>query len=193
MPLFVKAKSFLRNLFRSNHVEIDLDHEVHSHLAMLVDENIRAGMSPQQAQRAAHIELGGLQQLKEQVRDQRIGNWLHSVICDCRYGFRQLRNNPGFTAVAVLTLALGIGANTAIFSVVNAVLFRSLPVPDPQRVVVLHDQFPRWNLPRTKVSPLQFLELSKRTDLFESSGALKPINLNLTGRDQALRLQVMEA
>jgi hypothetical protein len=87
-----------------------------------------------------------------------------------RYSIRVLGKNPGFTTVVVLTLALGIGANSAIFSVVNAVLFHPLPIREPLRVVVLHDQFPSWNMPRTKVSPLQFLELSRRTDLFESTG-----------------------
>jgi predicted permease len=110
-----------------------------------------------------------------------------------RYTIRVLGKNLGFTVVVILTLALGIGANTAIYSVVNAVLFQPLPIREPSRVIVLHDRFPSWNMPRTKVSPLQFLEFSRRTDLFESSGALKPVNLNLTGRDQAVRLQVMEA
>ena len=84
MPLFVKARSFLRNLLSSGRMEADLDLEVHSHLEMLTDENIRAGMSPQEAQRAARIELGGIEQVKEQVREERIGNWLRSMISDCR-------------------------------------------------------------------------------------------------------------
>src|SRR6266566_8696303 len=96
MPVFVKARRFLRNLFSSRRVELDLDQEVHAHLEMLTDENIRAGMPPEEAQRAARIELGGIEQVKEQVREERIGNWLHSVIFDCRYGVRQLRKNPGF-------------------------------------------------------------------------------------------------
>jgi putative ABC transport system permease protein len=90
-----------------------------------------------------------------------------------RYAIRVLGKNPGFTAVVILTLALGIGANTAIYSVVNAVLFHPLPIREPRRVVVLHDQFLGWNMPRTKVSPLQFLEFSRRTELFESSGAIR--------------------
>lgn len=98
------------------HVEVDLDQEVHSHLEMLIEETIRAGMQPRDAQRAARIELGGIELVKDKVREERIGNWLHSVISDCRYGVRQLRTNPGFTIVAVLTLAFSIDADTAIYN-----------------------------------------------------------------------------
>ena len=137
MPVLAKARSFLRNLFLSRRVEVDLDREVHSHLELLIAENIRAGMPPTEAQRGARIELGGIEQVKEQVREERMGDWLHSVISDCRYGIRQLHKNPGFTVVATLTLALGVGANTTIFSMVNALVLRPLPVPDPQQIVVL--------------------------------------------------------
>ena len=139
MPLFLKARSFLRNLFLSRRVEVDLDEEVHAHLEMLIAENIRAGMSPNEAQRAARIELGGIEQVKEQVREKRPGNWLHSVISDCRYGIRQLRRNPGATAVMVFTLALAIGATTAIFSVVHGVLLRRLPYPDANRIMAIFE------------------------------------------------------
>jgi putative ABC transport system permease protein len=135
MPLFVKLQRFARNFFASGQVESDLDQEVRSHLEMLTAENLRAGMLPDEAQRAARIELGGIEQVKEQVREQRIGNWLHSVLSDCRFSLRQLRKSPVFTAVAVLTLALGIGATTAIFSVVYGVLIRPLAVPEAQQVV----------------------------------------------------------
>jgi hypothetical protein len=137
VPLLVKVRSVLRNLFSSQHVETDLDQEVQSHLEMLTEENTRAGMSPKEAHRAARIELGGIEQLKEQVREERIGNWLHSVIADCQYGVRQLRKNPGFTAVAILTVALGVGANTAIFSIVNWVLIRPLAVANPEQLTYL--------------------------------------------------------
>jgi predicted permease len=139
MPVLVKVRSFLRNLFSFRGVEGNLDQEIHSHLEMLTEENIHTGMPPEEAQRAARIELGGIEQVKEQVREAQLGNWLHSVFSDCRYGLRQLRKNPGFTAVAVLTLALGIGATTAIFSVVYGVLLRPLPYPDPNRIMALFE------------------------------------------------------
>ena len=139
MPLFVKARSFLRNLFSTRRMEVDLDEEVRSHLAMLTEENIRAGMSAAEAQRAARIELGGIEQVKEEVREERIGNWVQSVVADCRYGLRILRKNPGFTAVVILTLALGIGATTAIFSVVYGVLLRPLPYRDPNRIMAVFE------------------------------------------------------
>jgi len=139
MPLFVKVQSFLRNLFSVRSVESDLNQELHAHLELLIEENIRAGMSPQEAQRAARIEIGGIEQVKEQVRDERIGNWLQSVLSDCRYALRQFRKNPGFTVVAVLTLALAIGATTAIFSVVYGVLLRPLPYTHPDRIMAVFE------------------------------------------------------
>jgi predicted permease len=139
MPLFVKVRSFLRNLFLSPRVEVDLDEEVQSHLEMMIEENIRVGMSQKEAQRAARIELGGIEQVKEQVREKRIGHWLRSVLSDCRYGLRQLRKNPGATAVMVFTLALAIGATTAIFSVVYGVLLRPLPYTDANRIMAIFE------------------------------------------------------
>ena len=139
MPLFVKARRFLRNLFSSRRVDIDLDQEVHAHLEMLTEENIRAGMPPEEAQRAARIELGGIEQVKEQVREERLGNWLHSVLSDCRHGLRQLAKSPGATAVMIFTLALAIGATTAIFSVVYGVLLRPLPYTDANRIMAVFE------------------------------------------------------
>ena len=108
------------------------------------------------------------------------------------YAARLLRKSPKFTATALLTLALGIGANAAIFSVVSGVLVRRLPIRDPQNVVVLHDQFPTLNVPRTTVSVLQFRDFSQRTDLFQSAAVLKRTDPTLIGQGQALRLQGME-
>lgn len=99
---------FFPNLFFLGRRDSDLDQEIRSHLEMLIEENIRAGIPPKEAQHAARIELGGSEQVKEQVREVRMGNWLYSVVFDCRYGARQLRKNPGFAAIAMVTLATAI-------------------------------------------------------------------------------------
>src|SRR5271163_1307208 len=139
MPLLVKAQSFLRNLFLARRVDADLDREVNAHLEMLIEEKLRAGMPAAEAQRAARIELGGVEQVKEEVREKRLGNWFHSVLSDCRYGLRQLRKNPGATTVMIFTLALAIGSSTAIFSVVYGVLLRPLPYRDANRIMAVFE------------------------------------------------------
>jgi putative ABC transport system permease protein len=139
MPLLVRIRSFARNLFSSRRVEADLDEEVRSHLEMMTEENLRAGMPAGEARRAARIELGGIEQVKEEIRAVRAGGWLRSVLSDGRYGLRQLRKNSGATAIMVLTLALAIGAATAIFSVVHGVLLRPLPYPGPDRLMAIFE------------------------------------------------------
>ena len=138
MPVLARARGLLRNLLLTQRVERDLDQEVHSHLQLLIDENLRAGMSPQEAERTARMELGGAEQVKQQVREQRLGDSLHSWVSDCRFGARQLYKNPGFTLTVVLTLALSVGANTAIFSLVNALLLKSLPYAHPERMGTIY-------------------------------------------------------
>ena len=137
MALFVKVRSFLRNLFLSRRVDLDLDQEVRSHLELLIAENIRAGMPPHEAQRAARIELGGIEQVKEQVRDTRTGAFLDSLLQDLRFALRQMRRSPGFALTAVLILALGIAANVIVFGVLQALVLRQLDVPHADRVMTL--------------------------------------------------------
>jgi hypothetical protein len=127
----------IRGFFWQSRLDRDLDDELRTHIEMLVDENVRQGMTIEEARRAAMRSFGGVTQTKEAYRDQRGLPMLETVIQDLRYGLRILRKHPGFTVVAVLTLALGIGANTAMFSVLDAVMIQTLPVRSADQLLML--------------------------------------------------------
>lgn len=135
MPLLARTKSFIRNLFRRDRADRNIHEELRSYLDLLTEEKIASGLSPIEARRQAKIELGGLEQVKENVRDVRTGAFLDSAAQDIRFALRLFRKSPIFTAAAILTLALGLGANAAIFSLVDSVFLRAVPFADPDRLV----------------------------------------------------------
>src|SRR5277367_875412 len=177
----------LRTLFRRNDVESELNEELRFHFDNEVDKHIRQGMPREEATRRARLAFGGHEQIKEDCRDARGTGFVETSLQDLRYALRQLASNPGFAVVIVLTLALSIGANSAIFSVISSVLLKSLPYPQPEKIVRLFltdSVYPRFPLNhfdfrdyRARSKSFDSMAIYTRGDMQLSGGSAEPIRL----------------
>ncbi|HEV2224920.1 MAG TPA: ABC transporter permease [Candidatus Acidoferrales bacterium] len=181
----------LRSLFRRRDADRELDDELRDHLERKTEEYVAKGLPLKEARRQALIDLGGVEQVKEKCRDTRHVNSIQDLTHDLRYGLRMLRKSPSFTVVAVLTLALGIGANTSLFSVVNGVLLNPLPYPHPDQVVIASNT--SSTLPETWISYPDFLDWVRDNHSFSSLSAYESlVSFNLLGQGEPERVSATE-
>ena len=169
----------VRAIFRAKSMDTGLDEELKFHRDRQFEKSIQSGLSPEEARRRVRLDFGGATQVTEECRDARGTRALEALRQDIRYGFRTLRKNPGFTCVALITLALAIGANTAIFSVVYGALLRPLPYADPDRLIVLNETHPR--IGTISVSYLNFLDWRAQNRVFSGMAVLAGVGHNLSG------------
>lgn len=182
------VRSRLRALLRKRSVEREMEEELSFHLRMRAEENVRRGMTPEEAERAAVRSFGSWVRIREACRDIKGGGVMETFIKDVKFGVRMLRKNLGFTLVAVLTLALGIGANTAIFSVVNAVLLRPLQYPNSERIVAIQELNEKGS--RVQVTPANFLDWRAQQTSFEQLAAIFARPANLSAGDESERIDL---
>jgi len=179
------AAARLLALVRKRRLDDELEGEILAHLEMAELDAINAGLSPEAARQKAHRSFGGIEQMKEDHRDQRSVRWAENVWRDVRYGMAALARDPGFAAITIGLVALGIGANTAIFSIVDAVLLRPLPFPEPDRMVRLWETPPAGNNPTTT---LTFLDWKRQDSIFEALSAEEPFRAAVATGGDPIRL-----
>ena len=165
------AYALVRNLFRGSPRDAELRADIDGYVDLLTDEKIAAGLSPAAARRAARLECGSIDAVKDDTRSVRAGAWLVEIGQDARYAVRMMRRDLSFTAIAIVTLALGIGANTTIFSVVNAVLLQPLPYPDADRLVLVWER--NTAKERDPVAPATYQDWSRENGSFQELGAYR--------------------
>ena len=191
MPFISRLTSLWRNLFHKDRVEREFTEEIQTYLDMLSEEKIRQGLTPQEARRNALIELGGVEQVQERVREIRMGQFIETTWRDIRCGVRALVHSPIFTVVTVLSLALGIGANTAMFSVVNGLLLQPLPYPEPEQIVHVWHTPPQQSFPgltRFSVSPANYVDWKAQSSAFEQMAVYTYAGLSLSTSNDPLPL-----
>ena len=189
MTIWSRFRSLVRAVTRRSRMEREMDAELRFHIEAFAGDLVRGGMPRDEALRRARIEFGGVERAKEECREARGVNFIESLIQDLRYGLRVLCKNPGFTAVAVLTLALGIGANTAIFSISDAFIRKPLPFPHLDRLVDVSETQPALSSEPRGISPANFLDWQSQARSYESISAWSLDGQSLTGHDAPLKVE----
>jgi putative ABC transport system permease protein len=191
MKLTARVRTLLAFLFRRSRFERDMNDEMRVHLRHRVQDLERQGVPHAQAERRARIEFGAGERYREECREALGSRLLAELGADIRHGLRQLRRNPGFTTVALLTLALGIGANTAIFSMLNGMLLRALPYPQPRQLYVVHEAVPQWSGygAAFNVNAGNFLQWQGRCPAFAGMAEVAEENFVLTGQGSPHRVR----
>lgn len=191
MPLIPRLTSLWRNLFHKDRVDQEFSEELQVYVDMLTEAKLRQGLSPREARRRALVEVGGVEQVEERVREIRMGQFIETAWRDVRLGVRTLVHSPIFTAVTVLSLALGIGANTAIFSVVNGLLLRPLPYSEPEQIVHVWHTPPQQSFPgldRFSVSPANYFDWKAQSSSFQQMAVYSDTRLSLSTSNDPLPL-----
>src|SRR5262249_52015802 len=196
MRILDKVRLRLRSLCRRPNVDFELEAELRFHLDQLIEENLSSGMPPEEARRAAQRMIGGIAQWEEECRDMRRVNFVEDLVQDIRYTIRSLAKSPGFTGVVVATLALGIGANIAIFTIVRGVLLRPLDYPKPDRLMYLTAEAPVIGGVLNALSAPEYIEFRKMNRSFAEVGAYSTGGaayttgeVNLAAGDRPLRVR----
>jgi putative ABC transport system permease protein len=189
MPQLRETLHRLRSVLHRKRYEQELEEELRLHLELEIESNLAQGMTPQQARRAAAVSFGGVEQAKVECRDASGFRVFEELAGDARHGMRQLRMSPGFAAVATLTLALGIGSATTVFSVVNGVLVRRLPYPDSDRIMTLWNTYPGVDDSLQEVSPPDFFDWRSESRSFEHMAAYERFVWDMAGDPQPVRVR----
>ncbi|HEY6308172.1 MAG TPA: ABC transporter permease [Candidatus Angelobacter sp.] len=194
MKLLAPLQSLFSILLRRSRVEAEMEEELRLHIQHRADDLERSGLLRAEAERAARIEFGGYERYKEESRESLGVHFFETMVQDARFSLRVLRRSPGFTAVAVLTLALGIGANTTIFTFVSAILLRKPPLQDPDRVMMVSSSNPRevWGADRTPVSAPDFSDWRTQSRSFSGMAAAQFNHCTLSGGTQPERVPAAE-
>jgi putative ABC transport system permease protein len=196
MPFFeamgARLRHFVRNLLRRDRIERELTDEIEGYVDLLIEEKAGQGMSREDARRAARLEVGRVDHVKEHVRDVRVGVWLDALRQDVRFGVRALIRRPGFATMAVLTLGVGVGATTAIFSLIDSVLLKPLPFHEPERLTTVWEVRTRFNQPRIEVAPANYVDWQQQVQAFDSLAAYVNGFANLTGAGTPERLVAVQ-